>query len=98
MKVPIYGAEISTSPTKANSTERGGRKVSDLQPMGQGSGIAEVVEVRLRKAPPPMSNPGREAAWIHTLTQEVGIKSIMTRTGIGNNHWSAVLNQQIKGK
>jgi hypothetical protein len=27
---------------KANSTERGGRKVSGLQPEGQGSGIAEV--------------------------------------------------------
>jgi pilus assembly protein Flp/PilA len=28
-------------PTKANSTERGGRKVYDLKPYGQGSGIAE---------------------------------------------------------
>jgi len=28
-------------PTKANSTERGGRKVSDLKPYGQGSGTAE---------------------------------------------------------
>ena len=50
MKVPIKAVEISTPRTKANSTERGGRKISDLQPEGQGSGIAEVVEVRLLKS------------------------------------------------
>ena len=28
---------------RANSNERGGRKVSDLKPKGKGSGIADVV-------------------------------------------------------
>jgi hypothetical protein len=30
----------------ANSTERGGRKVTGLKPDGQGSGIAEVIRTR----------------------------------------------------
>ena len=34
LKVPIRKSAISTPPTKANSTERGGRKVSDLKPAG----------------------------------------------------------------
>jgi len=47
LQAPISKPESSTPPTKANSTERGGRKVSDLQPPGQGKKIAEVVLVRL---------------------------------------------------
>jgi hypothetical protein len=43
-------------------------------------------------------DPDRWAAWIHTLAQEVGIKSIIIRTGIGNNYGSAILNLQIKGE
>jgi hypothetical protein len=29
-------------------------------------------------------DPARWAAWIHTMTQEVGIKDIIIRTGIKN--------------
>jgi hypothetical protein len=59
LQAPISKPESSTPPTKANSTERGGRKVSDLQPPGQGKKIAEVVLVRLpQQAPHPMQRPG----------------------------------------
>jgi hypothetical protein len=34
MEVPIHTPDNSTPPTKANSTERGGRKVSGLKPAG----------------------------------------------------------------
>jgi hypothetical protein len=34
MMVPIRKSDSSTPPTKANSTERGGRKVSVLKPAG----------------------------------------------------------------
>jgi hypothetical protein len=53
MKVPIHALDNSMPPTKANSTERGGRKISSLQPAGQGSGIAEVVKVKLPKGTTP---------------------------------------------
>jgi hypothetical protein len=42
MMMPIHITENSTPLKKANSTERGGRKVSGLKPKSQGSGTAEV--------------------------------------------------------
>jgi pilus assembly protein Flp/PilA len=55
--VPIHTSVISTPPRKANSTERGGRKISSLQPTGYGSGIAEVVKVRLPNGTTPDERP-----------------------------------------
>jgi len=41
--MPIINTEKLKLPTKANYSERVGRKVTDLQPLGQGSGITEVI-------------------------------------------------------
>jgi hypothetical protein len=66
----------------ANSTERGGRKVSSLQPAGQGSGIAEVVQVRLphgASLDAKTRTDGRRG-FTPNNNKEVGIKIIRTAT------------------
>jgi hypothetical protein len=59
MKVKVSGKmpiSIMLPLKRANSTERERRKVSDLEPEGQGSGIAEVVSILFSAV--PFCHPG----------------------------------------
>jgi hypothetical protein len=69
---------------KANSTERGARKVSDLKPVGQGSGIAEVVKARWLNIAASEAETWTGGGVDSHQVQEVGIKGIDLRIGMGN--------------